>query len=480
MGRYGEDVVVHTTLDAKAQQSADRAVTARAAIIQRESDAYYGGAKTKGAAEGQLQGAMVALDPATGGILALVGAATYERGGFNRALYARRQPGSVFKPFVYAAALQRGLTAATLVDDAPVSVSEHGNVWTPANYGGEYFGTLTLRNALAKSANAAAVRVSRAVGEQNVATLARQNGINSELAPVPAIALGALEVTPLELVAAYAPFANGGFRITPQLVSRIQTRGGELIWEGSGERTRVMDERDAFLLTSMLTSVVDEGTGNAIRSHGIQGVVAGKTGTTNDAADLWFVGYTPTIVAGFWFGFDTPRTISGGANGGRHAAPAWAEFYRNGWHDRDIWRGWDPPAGLVRRAIDDETGHLAGAWCPHVRDEWFKVEHQPSEFCATHLGARGSILERLGRSIGNIFRRGNGGASSAQSAARARGSQQGSNGGLTTQGGRNGPRGSGGASSRSDGTSSRSGGTGTRGGGSGARGGSGGRGGGPV
>ena len=402
LGREGEEVLVHTTIDAIAQKSADSAVARRARIIQRESDAYYRGKK------GDIQGAMVAIDPTNGGILALVGSARYERGGFNRAFNARRQPGSAFKPFVYAAALKRGLTPATLVPDEPVVIRDvgAGKYWTPANYGGEYFGILTMRNALAKSANAATIGISRQVGEGNIVKLARDNGINSPLAPVPAIALGALEVTPLELVAAYAPFANGGFRITPTLVSRIESRHGELLWAAGGEKVPVLDERDAFLVTSMLRSVVDEGTGTAIRAYGVHGVVAGKTGTTNEAADVWFVGYTPTIVAGFWFGYDTPRMISGGANGGRHAAPAWAEFYRGGWRDRDIWRGWPVPRGIVQRTIDEETGHLAGDWCPMVRDEYFKVGTEPQEYCTGHSASFGGWIDRLGRSVGDLFRRG--------------------------------------------------------------------------
>jgi penicillin-binding protein 1A len=402
--REGEEVVVYTTLDVTAQRAAEAAVSRRAALIQRESDAWYGKSR------GQIQGAMVAIDPANGAILALVGASQYERGGFNRATNAYRQPGSAFKPFVFAAAMARGLTPATLVDDIPVEIRDAGKMWTPANYGGEYFGRITLRAALMKSANAATVRVSRAVGEANVVQVARGNGIVSDLQPVPAIALGALEVTPLELVSSYAPFANGGLRVQPHLVRRIESREGEFIWEAQTETVQVMDQRDAFLVTSMLRSVVDEGTGTAIRAHGVQGVVAGKTGTSNDAADLWFVGYTPTLVAGFWFGFDIPLKISGGANGGRHAAPAWAEFYRNGWRSRDIWRGWRAPAGLVTRLIDEETGHLAGDGCPDVRDEWFKVGSEPTAYCDAHAASFGRWISRLGRdlgrALGNITRRG--------------------------------------------------------------------------
>ena len=404
---YGADaevdpgnLIVYTTLDATSQKAADRAVTRRAAAIQRESNAYY---RRK---QGDIQGAMVALDPHSGEIRALVGSSRYERGGFNRAFHAKRQPGSAFKPFVYAAAMTAGLTPATLVDDEPIEIFDAGQLWRPANYGHEYTGRLTLREALAKSSNVAAVRVSRAVGEARVVAMAQGNGIASPLLPVPAIALGAMEVTPVELVAAYAPFANGGIRITPHVVSRIEDANGNALWNVTTTRDHVLDARDAFLVTSMLESVVDEGTGTAIRAWGIEGPVAGKTGTTNDGADVWFVGYTPTLVAGFWFGYDTRRSISAGANGGRDAAPAWAEFYIGGWReDRGGAEDWQAPPGMVRRLVDAETGLLAREWCPLARYEWFKPNTEPTTECTEHDSLNGWIGQfesRLGRILKKI------------------------------------------------------------------------------
>jgi penicillin-binding protein 1A len=327
---------------------------------------------------------MVALDPRTGDIRALVGGRRYERATFNRAIAARRQPGSAFKPFVYAAALAAGYSPASLVDDTPVEVQQQGRIWTPANYGGEYQGTVTLRRALMRSSNAATVRVSRALGEPAVIAVARRNGITSPLAPLPAIALGALEVTPLELVAAYAPFSNGGYRVAPRLVRRIETPDGSVLWSRDIARTQVMDPRDAYQLTSMLRSVVDRGTGSAVRGYGVKGPVAGKTGTTNDGTDVWFVGYTPTVVAGFWFGYDKPRSISHDANGGRLAAPAWAEFYTGGWKEKEPADAWRPPDGLASRVIDAETGMLANEWCPITQREYFKPGTEPRESCSEH------------------------------------------------------------------------------------------------
>jgi penicillin-binding protein 1A len=365
------DLIVTTTLDTRAQKAAENAVRRRADAV--------GNATGKAGA----QGAMVALDPRSGDLRALVGGRRYERGNFNRAIDAHRQPGSAFKPFVYAAALMSGMTPATEVDDEPVDVAIGNRTWSPQNYEGEYLGRTTLRTALAHSANAATVRVSRTIGEPRIVEVAHRSGITSKLDPVPSIALGALEVSPLELVTAYAPFANGGFRVAPRLVLRIAMNDGTVLWSADPpQKTQVMDAQTAFLLTSMLRSVVDEGTGHAVRDYGVTGPVAGKTGTTNNGTDVWFVGYTPTLVAGFWFGYDDPRTLGGGASGGRLAAPAWAEFYLQGWRERGL--DWAPPEGLVRRTIDASNGYLATEWCPTVRDEWFRAGTEPTGYCPIH------------------------------------------------------------------------------------------------
>lgn len=393
------ELTVHTTLDLTAQGAAERAVQMYAERIARQSP---GGA-------GVLQGAMVALDPRTGDVRALVGGRRYQRGGFNRALTAKRQPGSAFKPFVYAAALSAGFTPATIVDDEPIEVPTDRDVWRPANYADEYRGPVTVRQALAQSANAATVRISRAVGESRVADRARRNGIGSQLRAVPSIALGALEVTPLELVAAYAPFANGGLRVTPRMIRRIERADASLLWASAVTTTPVMDPRDAFQLTSMLRSVVDEGTGTAVRAAGISGPVAGKTGTSNNGTDVWFVGYTPTLVAGFWFGYDTPRSLGAAASGGRSAAPAWAEFYRRGWRERGDNAAWKAPDGLIARDIDPATGLLAEEWCSERRREWFKPGSEPTEYsCETDRGdddwLRG-VENEVGERVAALFRR---------------------------------------------------------------------------
>lgn len=389
------DVVVHTTIDAALQRAADKAVVRHAAEITRESGWSSGGEP--------VQGAFIAIDPTSGDIRGLVGGRrSNQRGGFNRALNARRQPGSAFKPFVYEAALDAGYSPASMVDDDPVEVTIGRTVWSPDNYDGEYAGWVTLRKALMLSANSATVRLSRAIGEQSVIRAARMNGIASPLSAVPAIALGAEEVTPVELVSAYAPFANGGLRVHPRLVRRIEAPDGTVLWSQEIETTPAVDPRTAYEVTSMLRGVVNYGTGRSIRDAGVTGQVAGKTGTTNSGTDVWFVGFTPSLVAGIWFGYDTPRSLGSHASGGRLAAPAWAEIYLNGWRER---RGaqFMVPAGMVPADIDPETGMLATEWCPQREHEWFRPEHQPRDYCDVHTGPFMSEGETDHQDLGNIF-----------------------------------------------------------------------------
>lgn len=403
------DLTVYTTLDGRAQAAADRSVHRQAAVIQQESP-------RRGP---HVEGAMVAIDPRTGDIRALVGGRTFERGGFDRALLAHRQPGSAFKPFVYATALAAGYTPATEVEDAPISVRIGKTVWSPRNDGGQYGGQVTFRRALMRSENTAAVRVSQLVGIPAIIATAHRNGIRSDLPDVPSAALGALEVTPLELVTAYAPFANGGWRVTPRLVRRIQASDGEVLWSSDNQRARAMDPRDAYQVTSMLQSVVNYGTANVIRDLGIEGLVAGKTGTTNDGTDVWFVGYTPTVVAGFWFGYDTPRPIGYNASGGSLAAPAWADFYTNGWTEPNPPHAWDPPPGMIPATIDARTGYLATEWCPITQRDYFKPGTLPTTPCPVHsgppdlqldstflpIGKLPNAVEKIGKGIGGLFRR---------------------------------------------------------------------------
>ena len=390
---HGQDVVVRTSLDGRAQRAAEAAVRNQAASIERITG------------EDGVEGAMVAIDPRNGEIRALVGGREYTPRGFNRALSARRQPGSAFKPFVYAAALAAGVSPATILDDQPIEIEQNGAVWSPANYNDDYAGPITLRRALMRSANAATVRLSLAIGTPRIIAMARKAGITAPMEQLPSLALGALDVTPLELVTAYAPFANGGFRVRASIVRRIEATDGRVLWQRpASEQARVMDERDAFELTSMLQSVVDGGTGRPIRDLGVRGPVAGKTGTTNDGNDVWFVGYTPTVVAGFWFGHDTPASLGSSASGGRLAAPAWASFYLRGWRE-GVGTGWRVPDGLVNVTIDPTNGYLANEWCPVTQREWFRSGAEPTEQCHVHGESFDMQLEEIARRVERTLRR---------------------------------------------------------------------------
>lgn len=413
------DFTVYTTLDKGAQTAADRSVARRAAAIQSESRGVWNGVRHS------IQGAMVAVDPRNGDIRALTGGRRYERGNYNRALKAKRQPGSAFKPFVYIAALAAGYSPGSDVRDEPVEVVQGGNIWSPSNYNDEYIGLITFRRALMRSSNVAAVRVSQTVGLTRIIENAHRMGIQSEIPNYPAVALGAIDVTPIELVRAYAPFANGGFRVTPRLVRRVESREGEVLWSGeSAPLQRVIAPADAYELTSMLRAVVDYGTGRPIRSYGAKGMIAGKTGTTNDGTDVWFVGYTPTVVAAFWFGYDDPHSISYDASGGRLASPAWAEFYTQGWKEQPPEGAWQPPPDVSEAiTIDPTTGWVAGEWCPARKLEYFKPGTGPRTECMEHgppydldpmwpdsgdwrrVGKKGDNLgKKIGRALGRIFK----------------------------------------------------------------------------
>jgi penicillin-binding protein 1A len=270
--------------------------------------------------------------------------------------------------------------------------------------------------------------VSQAVGIRPIIENAHRLGIQSEIPNYPAIALGAADVTPLELVRAYAPFANGGFRVRPRLVRRIESRDGEERYVGeTSPLERVVDPRDAYELTSMLRAVVDYGTGHVIRDWGARGMIAGKTGTTNNGTDVWFVGYTPNLVAAVWFGYDDPHQISYDASGGRLAAPAWAEFFTQGWKETPPAGSWAPPPGVDEAVtIDPTTGWIANEWCPARKVEYFKPGTGPRTECMEHgpdyeepIWASdqqnqdlGRVIERraddlgkkIGRALGRIFR----------------------------------------------------------------------------
>ncbi len=316
---------IYTTLDTGLQRAAEVAV---ARGLDRLESAHRG--LRRSPSGGRLQAAVVALDPVTGAILALVGGRDYELSAFNRVTHARRQPGSAFKPFVFLAALRRGVagqspvvTPASVVEDLPVELETPQGVWAPRNFEDRFDGLITVRQALERSSNVAAVRIAQAVGLGNVVRTARDVGLTSRISPVPALALGSFEVTPLELATAYATLANGGALVGPHAVRAVEGREG--ISPVPRGVPRLLPE-EAYVVTHLLRGVVDRGTGAAVRALGLGGALAGKTGTTNDTRDAWFAGYSPRLVTVVWVGFDDGAPL--GLSGGQGALPIWADFMR--------------------------------------------------------------------------------------------------------------------------------------------------------
>jgi penicillin-binding protein 1A len=322
--------------------------------------------------------ALVALSPEDGAILALVGGLDFQRSKFNRATQARRQPGSAFKPFLYSAALEAGYTPASVVNDAPLVLGQAGagEAWRPENYGGKFYGPTRLREALTHSRNVVSVRLLREVGVPRVVAHAERFGFRAESLPRElSLALGTGEVTPLELTAAYAVFANGGYRVGAHLVDRVEGPGAEAVYRADPARVcpdcesapqpgappvapRAISPENAWLMTSMLRDVIRRGT--ARRALALKrGDVAGKTGTTNDARDAWFCGYGPGLVASAWVGFDRHTPLGRGETGGRVALPIWVAFMQAGLAGTPERPG-DPPPGLVTVRIDPRTGEIAG------------------------------------------------------------------------------------------------------------------------
>lgn len=354
-----------------------------------------------------LQGMVVIMDPTTGAIRALVGGRDFARSQFDRALQARRQPGSAFKPVVYAAALESGLPATARLETSPIQVDAAGSAtWSPDDHVADTVETLSVRNALALSSNHAAVRVGRWVGEDRVARMGRRLGLSTPIPSYPSIHLGSAEVIPAELVAAFAAFGNGGYLVEPSLILRVEDDDGRVLWEARPPRRQVLDSGVAFLTLTLLEEVVNGGTGSVIRDAGFWLPAAGKTGTTNDNKDVWFVGMTPDLVAGVWLGFDRPRQILPGASGGRLAAPVWADIMNTAYVTRPAPAPWSPPANVVSAQVDERTGYLATGECPpeDVRIEYFLIGTEPEMYCPLHpeSGAE-RFMDNLWQRIRKIF-----------------------------------------------------------------------------
>jgi penicillin-binding protein 1A len=338
-----------------------------------------------------LQGAFVAMDPRTGAVRALVGGRDFDDSKFNRATQALRQPGSTFKPIVYADAIQNGRPPSYIVDDSPVSVPQSGGgTWTPQNYDGKFEGPMPMRRGLYQSRNIVAIKVGMELGEQSVIDMARKFGITTPIPPYPSIHIGAADVYPIEMVAAYSAFATLGTRSSPTAIVRVENAKGQVLWEPTAQRAPVMSPEESWLMVSMMKDVVQRGT--AAGSVGAQFHIpaGGKTGTTNDGADVWYIGYTSDLVAGVWMGLDRPAKIKGNAQGGLLAAPAWTAFMNEVYRRKPAPPDWPRPEGIVVRQIDPVSGMLAGPGCSGSVNEFFIAGTDPTQPCTPSYAAPGA------------------------------------------------------------------------------------------
>ena len=378
-----EGLRVFTSLDLHLQRIAEKALTEGLKRLEEGYDHLR-----KRGEEDHLEGAIVVIKPQTGEIKAMVGGRDYQKSQFNRVFQAKRQPGSIFKPFVYLTALihgseerERNFTPGTLVEDSPFTWEYEGQEWQPANYKEEYFGTVTFRTALERSLNSATARIAREVGIKNVRDTAYRLGIRSTLPAFPSLALGSAEVTPLEMAVAFSTLANNGVRTHPLAVKQVVDQGGRVLEKRDIRVERVVTPQMAFMMNHLLKGVLDRGTGRGARLRGFDRPAAGKTGTTNDTKDAWFAGYTPELLAVVWVGFDNQSEL--GLSGAQAALPIWTEFMKRATAGTPVTDFITPP-GIKMIDIDPLSGYPATPNCPQVIREAFLEGEEPSGSCPLH------------------------------------------------------------------------------------------------
>ncbi len=382
---YGQDALtsegyrIFTSLDMRAQRQAR---TSLLEGLKHLEEGYPALRKTAG----ELEGAIVVIDPQTGYVKALVGGRDYGTSQFNRVTQAKRQPGSTFKPFVYLTAFRSktkagaAYTTVTPISDDPFTLTSGGKNWTPENYDGRTHGVVTLRAALENSYNIATARLAMDLGLKRVVETARAAGIRSPLRPVPSMALGAFEVTPLEMAAAFTTLANGGIRAEPLSIVEVVEPQGKTLDKREIKMKRVLDAESVYLLNSLLQGTFERGTAASARRLGYRQPAAGKTGTTSDYKDAWFVGYTPSLLALTWVGYDSNRPLH--LTGAAAALPIWTRFML-GYADGEPPR-FNAPSDIILVGVDPASGLLATPDCPVVRYEPFVIGTEPVDVCPLH------------------------------------------------------------------------------------------------
>lgn len=397
---YEEGLNVYTSLDMDMQGAAERAIENQLKAIEAGRHGAYKhltyeaytarsaeGGETGAANSPYLQGAFVAVDPRSGAVRAMVGGRDFGDSKFNRAVQALRQPGSTFKPVVYATAIHQGFSPAQIVDDSPISMDQlSGEAWTPQNYDLKFMGQIPLRKALYLSRNLAAIRTGLAVGPEAVIGMARRFGITTPIPPYPSMFIGSADVYPVEMIGAYSVFANLGLRTTPHAIVRVENAQGNVVWQPQFVREPVLSPEESWLMVSMMKDVVVRGTAARVWGSGFRVPAGGKTGTTNDGSDVWFIGYTADLVAGVWMGFDRPTKIKANAQGGELASPAWSAFMTEVYRRKPPPPDWPRPDGVIVREIDALTGRLATSACAgNLVTEFFVAGSEPTTTCTDNV-----------------------------------------------------------------------------------------------
>lgn len=407
LAKYGEDVLysgglkVYTSLDAHLQQVAERAVNKKLDSLQADIERTYGPSDKNYTmiqpdtvdARGdsirvyrKVQAAFVSIDNSNGDVLVMIGGRSFNQSEFNRAIQANRQPGSSFKPFVYTAAIDNGINTTDIMDDNPIVLDIPGaEQYRPHNFDNQFLGPLTIRDALRLSRNLVAVRLILRVSPEEAIFYAHRMGITTPLEPVPSLAIGACEVKVIDMVSAMSTFPDRGIHIPYRYVHKIVDRYGRVLENNTAiQKEEVLSAQTAYIMTNLLQSVLDTGgTAQRARWMGFTRPAGGKTGTTNNFCDNWFIGFTPQITSGVWIGFDTKLSIGGGADGAHNAVPIWTEYMIEA-HDSLPIMDFEEPEGIVHMDVCIESGEIATDRCLQVRSEVFIAGNQPTTTCHLH------------------------------------------------------------------------------------------------
>lgn len=398
---YGGGLSIHTTLKLDLQQHAESLLYAQIDYWQEVIETSHTLKDTQytisipDTVEGstdsltvykKLQGALVALDNQTGDLLAMVGGRNFEESEWNRAVQATRQPGSAFKLFVFTAAIDNEFKPSDIIYDTPIIlIGDDGKEWSPENFDKIFRGPVTLREGLMRSINLVSAKLVQRVTPHQVAFYAKSLGLKTPINPVPSLALGTSEVTLLQLTDAYSIFPNHGIRVEPRFITKVTDRFGNVLEENFIKKEEVLSAQTAYIMTSMLQTVVDHGTGFGARKRGFSRSAGGKTGTTDMCTDNWFIGFTPQITAGVWIGFDDKTPIGDDITGAHTALPVWADFMMTAHQDLPA-EDFEIPEGIYFRTVCVESGELATDKCHKVITDVFTEKTLTREYCHIHPG----------------------------------------------------------------------------------------------